>query len=86
MKMLDKILKNISDNYGDVFMLQIHGFDDAVIGYEENSMRLIYSVTSCIEILIQQGLSFTESLEHFEINVKGSFTGEKAPIFCYDNF
>jgi hypothetical protein len=49
-------------------------------------MRLIYSVTSCIEILIQQGLSFTESMEHFEINVKGSFTGEKAPIFCYDNF
>jgi hypothetical protein len=84
--MLNKIIDNIFENYGEVNFLKADGFDDAVIGYDEQSMRLIYSVTKCIEILINQGLSFTDAMEHFDYNVKGSYVGEKTPIWCNDNF
>lgn len=84
--MLDKIVENIIENYGEVTFLKADGFDDAVIGYDEQSIRLIYSVSKCIEILINQGLSFTDAYEHFYYNVKGSYMGEKTPIWCIDNF
>lgn len=84
--MLNKIIENMFENYGDVNFIKADGFDDAVIGYEESSMRLIYSVTKCIEILINQGLSFTESMERFELNVMDAYKGEKSPIWCNDNF
>lgn len=84
--MLNKIIENMFENYGDVNFLKADGFDDAVIGYDEESMRLIYSVTKCIEILINQGLSFTDAMEHFETNVKDSYKGGKSPIWCNDNF
>lgn len=84
--MLNNIIDNIIENYGEVSFLKADGFDDAVIGYDEQSMRLIYSVTKCIEILINQGLSFTDAMEHFDFNVKGSYMGDKTPIWCNDNF
>lgn len=84
--MLDRIVENIIENYGEVTFLKADGFDDAVIGYDEQSIRLIYSVSKCIEILINDGLSFTDAYEHFYYNVKGSYMGEKTPIWCIDNF
>lgn len=84
--MLNNIIDNIVENYGEVSFLVADGFDDAVIGYDESSMRLIYSVTKCIEILINQGLSFSDAMEHFDFNVRGSYMGDKTPIWCNDNF
>jgi len=56
MNSLDKqytpFLQEIFDNYEDESFLIADGFDDAIIGVEESSMRLIYSVKRCIEILI----------------------------------
>jgi hypothetical protein len=86
MKKFDKIVELITENYGEVDFLIIDGFDDAVLGFEDSSMRLIYSVTKIIEILVNGGLSCTDAIEHFDYNIKGSFMGEKTPIFCYDNF
>lgn len=45
--MLDRIL----DNFYEEDFLLADGFDEAVIGVEENDMRLIYSVSKCLEIL-----------------------------------
>lgn len=84
--MLNNIIDSIIENYGEVSFLKADGFDTAVIGYDEQSMRLIYSVTKCIEILINQGLSFTDAMEHFDFNIKGSYMGDKTPIWCNDNF
>ena len=84
--MLNNIIESIIENYGEVTFLKADGFDDAVIGYDENSMRLIYSVSKCIEILVNEGLSFTDAYEHFYYNVAGSYMGEKTPIWCVDNF
>lgn len=80
MNLLDKIL----ENFPDETFLKADGFDDAVIGYDM-SFRLIYSTTKCIEILVEEGMTEEEALEHFDYNVAGSYMGEKTPIWCNDN-
>ena len=46
--MLEKIL----EQYEGEEILIADGFDNAVIGIDESSMRLIYSVEKCINILM----------------------------------
>jgi hypothetical protein len=66
--------------------LKADGFDEAVIGFEEQSGRLIYSVTKCLEILVEvEGMSFEDAIEHFDFNVSGAYVGEQTPIWCVDN-
>lgn len=79
------ILDYILETYDDESFLKADGFDEAIIGVDENSMRLIYSVSKCIEIL-SQDMSEEDALEHFYYNVSGSYVGEKTPIWCIDNF
>jgi hypothetical protein len=78
--MLDKILVWFPEKG----LLKADGFDEAIIGIEESSMRLIYSVSKCIEILEKQ-MSKEEAVEHFNFNVSGAYVGEKTPIWCIDN-
>jgi len=82
MKTLEAIITKF---YGEDILIA-DGFDDAVIGIEEISMRLIYSITKCLEILESQGMSDEDALEYFYFNVQGSYVGENTPIFCFDDF
>lgn len=72
--------------FPDEKFLIADGFNDAVIGVEDSSMRLIYSVKKCIDVLVSEGMSVEEAFEHFEYNVKGGYIGEKTPIWCDDCF
>lgn len=66
-------------------ILTADGFDDAVIGIEDASGRLVYSVSKCIDILVgDEGLTEEEALEHFWYNVAGSYVGELTPVWCND--
>ena len=81
------MLQEIIDYYGDEEFLIADGFDNAVIGVELPSMRLIYSVTLCLEILmVDEEMSLEDAIEHFEFNVSGAYVGEQTPIWCHDNF
>ena len=79
--MLDKIVEWFPEDE----LLIADGFDDAIIGIDDNSMRLIYSVNKCIEIL-SKDMDEEEAVEYFDFNVRGSYVGEKTPIWCYDIF
>lgn len=69
----------------DEDILKADGFDDAIIGIEESTYRLIYSVTKCIDILVKdQGMTEDDAIEYFWFNVAGSYVGEKTPIWCND--
>jgi hypothetical protein len=46
-------------------------------------MRLIYSVSKCIEIL-EEDMSTEDAIEHFDYNVSAAYVGEQTPIWCYD--
>ena len=81
------MLQEIIDYYGDEEFLIADGFDDAVIGVEIPSMRLIYSVTLCLGILmVDEEMSLEDAIEHFDFNVSGAYVGEQTPIWCHDNY
>tara|TARA_R110002111_G_scaffold214197_1_gene277189 strand:- start:20 stop:289 length:270 start_codon:yes stop_codon:yes gene_type:complete len=82
-----EVLQRILDNYegwGDEKIMTADGFDHAVIGIELPSMRLIYSVTKCLSILMQD-MDEMDAIEHFDFNVSGGYVGELTPIWCWDN-
>ena len=76
-------LESILEKYPDETFLKADGFDDAILGVEESSMRLIYSISKCIDILMED-MSDEDALEHFYYNVSGAYVGEQTPIWCDD--
>ena len=82
---MKQLLEGIVELYQEEEILAADGFDHAVIGIEESSMRLIYSVGKCIEILMtEEDMSLEESMEYFDFNIKGAWVGDKTPIWCDD--
>ena len=79
------MLEQIIENFDDEEVLKADGFDDAVIGLDTLSMRLIYSVTKCLEIL-QAEMNESDAMEYFTFNVSDAYVGKKTPIWCWDNF
>lgn len=79
------IISQILEQYEEETFLKADGFDEAIIGVDETTMRLIYSVSKCIDILCRS-ISEEDAIEHFNYNVRGGFVGDKTPIWCSDNF
>jgi hypothetical protein len=75
--------EKILELYGDDELLLADGFDDAIIGFDEQGWRVIYSVRKCIDILMKD-MGELEAIEYFAYNVSGAYLGEKTPIWCYD--
>lgn len=80
------ILDQIVENYPDEEILKADGLDDAILGIEENSMRLVYSKSKVIEILMSEDMTEEDALEHYYYNIVGAYVGEKTPIFIEDSF
>ena len=81
------LLEGILGYYPEEEILKANGFDNAVIGIEVNTMRLIYSSTKIIETLIEKDeMTLEEAIEHYEYNIFGSYVGEKTPIYCDDMY
>jgi hypothetical protein len=59
------------------------GFDDAIIGIDTQSYRVIYSYGLCLEILKRE-TTLEEAIEYFDFNIRGAYIGEKTPIICDD--
>jgi hypothetical protein len=77
------MLEEILENHPDETFLKADGFDEAIIGLDEKSGRLIYSTTKCLEILVKdEEMTMEEAIEHFYYNVSGAYMGEQTPIFC----
>jgi chorismate mutase len=81
-EMLDRILEWFPEEE----ILKADGYDDAIIGIDDSSMRLIYSVDKCIRILIDvEGMTEEDAIEHFHYNTKSAWVGEQTPIWCTDD-
>ena len=78
--MINKIL----EWFPEEDILTIDGFDDAIMGIEESSLRLIYSKTKCIDIL-KEDMTEEDALEYFDFNIASAYVGEKTPIICIDD-
>jgi len=80
------MLDFLKETYPEDELLIADGFDNCIIGIDESSMRIIYSVSKCISQLVSEGMTLDEAYEHFGYNVSGAYVGEKTPIWCYDFF
>ena len=83
---MSNVLSAILDAYPDDNFLIADGFNDAVIGLDEQSGRLVYSISKCIAILKKDGMTEEDALEHFSYNVSGAYVGEQTPIWVNDSF
>lgn len=64
---MSQTLSKIQKAYPDVVFDTVKGFDDAVIGLDLDTSRLIYSVTKCLDILVyDDGMDEEEAVEYFE--------------------
>jgi len=79
------MLKKILEEFPDETFLTASNFDEAVIGVDTETMRLIYSVRKCIEILMVDS-PYEDAMDYFALNVQGSYMGDKTPIWCDDDF
>ena len=84
---IKKTINDLITENGD-WTIFADGFDDAILGIDYSSQRVIYSVKKCYQILMngENNMTQDEAEEYFAFNVLGSFVGEKTPIFCYDLF
>jgi len=78
--MLDDIIRNFPESE----FLKADGFDAAVIGLEENSGKLIYSVKKIIQIMVDEGETEEDALDYYYYNIVGAYMGDLTPIYCYD--
>ena len=63
----------------------MEGFDDAVIGVDESSMRLVYSKSKIMRQLLKS-MDYETAMEHFDYNIDGAWVGDKTPIIVNDMF
>jgi hypothetical protein len=61
------------------------GFDEALVGIGQqfNKHMAVYSYQACVAVLIGQGLTEEQAIEHMEFNVVGAYVGEFTPIFLH---
>ena len=58
------------------------GFDNAIVGVEPNSMRLVYDRDKMIGILMtDEEMEEIDAIEYLEYNTWNAYVGEKTPIF-----
>ena len=61
------------------------GLDEAIIGIDRHSQRVIYSVREVINILMTRDeMSMEDALDYYGYNIEGSWVGDQTPIWCYD--
>ena len=80
MSKLDEIL----ELYPDEEFISADGFDNAILGVDEHSMRLIYSVDKAVNELVENDMPLEDALDFFNFNIRGAYLGEKTPIWCDD--
>lgn len=79
------MLNELIEAYPDEKFLIATGFDDAILGIDGKTLRIIYSVERCIKILMEQeNWNYEEAEEFFEYNTVSAYVGEKTPIWCYN--
>jgi len=75
---LEEILEEL--NPGALYM---DGFDGAIVGYGQiatGEPLAVYDEDMIIEILVNEGLSEEEALDHYGFNIQGAYVGPGTPI------
>jgi hypothetical protein len=77
-----KKIDQLHEMYPELEFLQADGFDDAIIGLEPLSGKIIYDIDLMVEVLItQEELSHQDAIEYLDYNVLNAYVGENTPIY-----
>ena len=77
--MRDKIL----EYYGDTDEIMFaDGLDDAIIGFDPNAWKVVYSRNECIKIMVKDQMDEEEAIDYLEFNTFNAYVGEKTPIWA----
>lgn len=79
---MSKIRQKIAERFDDEILFA-DGFDDAIMGVEVNTNRVVYDYNKMIGVLIAEGMTLEEAIEHLDYNVLGAYVGEQTPIYAY---
>lgn len=80
-----KLVKKILDDYAGEELVFANGFDSAVLGIEMDSLRIIYSIRKCLNVLMRHSdLTYEEALDFFDSKISNVDLGPKTPIWCDD--
>jgi len=79
--MRDLIIEHYGDTDGIMFA---DGLDDAIIGFESNTWKVVYSRDKCVNVMISQGMDEEEATEYLEYNTFSAHMGDKTPIWVDD--
>lgn len=64
--------------------LRADGFNQAIIGNEYHTNRVVYSIERMLQILIDRdGMSMEEAIEFFDFNIGGAYVGEMTPMYVW---
>lgn len=74
-------LNEILEEMPDEQFLLADGFDESVIGYEPNTMKLVYDIDKMVSTLVAQGMTNDDAWEYLEFNTFCAYVGEKTPIY-----
>lgn len=80
------MLQHIMEWYPDDQFLKLDGFDEAIIGVDEHSLRLIYSQRKILDILVNDGMTEEDAVYHYGYNIQSAYYGEDTPIICADDY
>ena len=73
----DQLLAFVPDDT----LLFADGFDDAIIGLDTLSLKVVYSKQQMIEILVNEDMTPEDAIEFLEYNTWNTYVGEQTPIY-----
>jgi hypothetical protein len=79
------IFEQIQILYPDTPFLTIKGMDEAIIGYEWNNHKLIYSQAIIIKVLCRD-MCEEDALAHFYYEFADTNDDDCSPIICMDTY
>ena len=76
------MIEKLQTQYPDTEFLKADGLDEAIIGIDSRTKKVIYSKEKILEILMERdNMDRSEALEYFSFNIEGAYVGDKTPIY-----
>lgn len=78
--MRNEIIERYSDTEDVLFA---DGLDDAIIGFDTNLWKVVYSKSKCVDVISKE-ISREDAIEYLEYNTFCAYVGDKTPIWVDD--
>ena len=81
---MNDTLRDFIEIYGELdHTLKADGFDDCIVGMDSKQC-LVYDIDDIVEqLIIEDGMTHEDALEHFYFNIEGSYVGDYTPVYIH---